>query len=203
MGLLEKIIAVGVTATAGIVATKALKNKQSSSENPPLGFRFVNPTRYHNDYIGEDSVNIAKELYSVGFENIELQPLKKLGILSTKKYGKISAISINGNSSFSKKDGFSPFSYIIISYLDFKDGVDRGVYDSVNYIDPENWNTQKNKQANAPENTDFTEPLEFEYKTTSHSTAYTEKKFCPFCGTQIQNNQARFCALCGENIESI
>ncbi len=186
MGLLGKIAAIGATATAGIITAKALQNNKANNEEKN---KFINATRDYKDYRGNDVLGVAKELLGAGFKNIELKPIKKLNVLSAKKYGKIDNITIGGNSNFSKNNKFQPFSSIVISYFDFNEYVDPCIYETVTRIEPGNWNITKNEHA--------TISLE---SAPHQNNVYTAKKFCPFCGVQSQNEEAKFCFSCGKSI---
>ncbi len=188
MGLISKIIALGATATAGIISVKSLKsnNEKNSQESKNL----IHPTRNDEDYYNEDAVGIAKELSGAGFENIELKPIKKLGLFSSKRYGKIHNISINGNNKFSIQ------SHIVISYLDFKNNVDQCIYDEVQRIDSKNWRIAKNN-----EHIEISKPNEFEKYDSPQKSDRISKKYCSFCGAQAKNENAKFCTSCGNCIE--
>ncbi len=200
MGLLGKIIAVGATATAGFVAAKVLKNKNTDTVETSKK-EGINATRDNEYYREEDAMGIAKELSGAGFVNIELKPIKKLGIFSAKKYGKVDDVFINGENEFSKEDKFLPSSYVVISYFDFKDSVDPCVYDTVKRIDYEHWNNTNHKEEISPvkdlqrEASASVNPV-----TPAQDDAHIAKKFCPFCGAKTPSDDARFCILCGKSI---
>ena len=198
MGLLSNIIIKGVStaarnatikavgnATMNIISAKASTQEQADDAVIKNGNLYIKPTRSSENYINADTLDVVKELLGVGFENINLKAVKKLGAYSAKKYGKVYSISINGNNDFLGIKKVPASSYIIIEFLDFKDSVSPEVSANMNRLrsgmvhsvaDIENIND------------------------TIDGSPINSKKFCSYCGEAIQNENAKFCSACGKEL---
>ena len=70
---------------------------------------------YYKDLIGEDYQAVEAHFRAAGFTDIELIDQDDSG-LAFWKDGKVTLISVGGNTSFSSTDYFSPDTKVIISY---------------------------------------------------------------------------------------
>ena len=194
MGFLGDLIVKGITtaarnstikvigdATVDVIAAAAQKEANKDDSVVKNGKLYIKPTRSSENYINENALEIARELLGVGFENITLKPVKKLGQLSAKKYGKIHSISINGKDEFLGIKKVPASSYILIEFLDFKDNVDREVYKNVSRI--KSGKIQKDLDAAAIVENNC-----------------SSRKFCSYCGEVIIKEDAKFCSACGKEI---
>ena len=75
----------------------------------------------HSYYIGRNYKEVEKELQKQGFPNTTLIPQKDIKKASDRYLGKVAALTIDGNSKFSKGDWFDMMSNIAIIYHDFVD----------------------------------------------------------------------------------
>ena len=202
MGLLGDIIAKGIATAAknstikavGDAATNVIvasAERQNEKEDVVVknGVSYIKPTRSSEEYRDKNALEIAKELFGVGFESIELKPIKKLGEHSKKKYGRIVSISINGKSDFLGIKKIPTSSYIIIEYLDFNKNVDNNVYEGINRI-------SSGVKHNITE-------LEVKLQENDNKKSFVAddaKNFCPFCGQSIKYKEAKFCSGCGKEL---
>lgn len=206
MGLLGSIIAKGVTtaatnstinavgnAVATVIATGA--NKQNAKEDITVkkGVILIKPTRSSDDYCGENASEVAKELLGAGFDNVTFTPRNTLNERSKKRYGEIKSVSINGNKDFTRLKKVPASSYIVIEYLDFKEGIDPSVYAGVKKITRNVLRSGESIQAICQETA---QRIQLDMTQTSSVT----KKFCPYCGTAVTVSGAKFCISCGKQI---
>lgn len=197
MGLLSGIIAKGVITAArnstirivGEVVTNVISAKaKSPTEKEDVvvknGITFIKPTRSDEDYYGENTLDIVKELFGAGFESITLKPIYKLSERAKAKYGRLESISINGKEEFLAVKKVPSTAYIVIEYADFKSNVDASVYNNIRKITPGTISRNKFQHSNQKN-----EPV-----TTSEI-----KKFCSYCGNRLEA-EAKFCSCCGEKV---
>ncbi len=200
MGLLSAIILKGVTtaarnstikavgrATTEVMVAKALATEPKEDAVIKCGKLYVAPTRSSDDYRNQNAVHITQELLGAGFENITLKAIKKLPEYSFKKYGKISAISINGNDTFLGIKKVLSSSHIVIEFLDFKDNIPLETYSKVEYV-----------PVGTIHNFDDLETFQKEQNVTCP--AANTKHFCGYCGAAIITQNAKFCTTCGKSI---
>lgn len=198
MGLLGSIIAKGVMTAAKnstiravghAAATVITAKEKNPSEKDDIvvknGVALIRPTRASENYWGENALEIARELLGGGFESVTLKPVSKLSERAKKRYGKVEAISINGNNDFSKRKKVPASSYIVIEYLDFKKTVNVGVYASVARITPGIMNRNQ---------------IQVGIQDNSVTPIGEVKKFCPYCGNALTIIGAKFCSSCGNAI---
>ncbi len=187
------------SAASGIISAAQASDKKGAKEKDSIivknGKTFVFPTRNSENYHDEHVLSIAKELHGAGFENIEIKPCKKLKEGAYKKYGKVRSISISGNDDFRENKKFLSSSYVLIEYLDFKDDVSPNVYFDVKRIDANAVNSAYSEQLLPVE-----EPAEDISSFTIKEISYGSKRYCSFCGSKIENENANFCVSCGKRI---
>lgn len=172
-------------AAANVVSAAASNRTQKEDAVVKNGTMFIKPTRSSENYINKNAYEIAQELLGAGFERVTLTPLPQLSERSVKKYGSIKSITINGNDEFLGIKRIPASSYIVIKYLDFKKGVSPQAYSSVQYITP------GVMQAFTKNN------MVQERKVISDESF---KRFCVYCGQQLQSKDVRFCAYCGKAV---
>lgn len=198
MGLLSNIIAKGVATAArnstikavGEVATDVIyaKAKNSTEKEDVVvknGITLIKPTRTSEDYYGENTLDIVKELFGAGFESVTLKPVNKLSERAKAKYGKLESISINGKEDFLGVKKVPSTAYIIIEYADFKSSTNPYVYKYVQKITPGTIYRNGFQDTNPKD---------------ENETTNTSKKFCQYCGNQLDKG-ASFCSYCGEKIQ--
>ena len=162
----------------------------------------IKPPHSSEKYRGTSALNAVKELLGAGFVDITLKPVKSLGERS-KKYGLINSISINGNSDFLGVKKISPFSKIVINYLDFKKGVSSEVYANIERITPGTIHCVEDlaTPANGIKKTETikkAEGLEREYE--EQASQQCPVKYCAYCGEKVTKERAKFCSACGEEL---
>ena len=171
-------------AAVDIIAANSHKPTVKESAVVKNGMLYLKPTRSSDDYIGADAYEIVQELLGAGFENITLKPVHTLSARGIKKYGKIVDITINGKDTFAGVRRIPCSSKIVIEHLDFKNSVDQSVYNQVQRLHPETVHSFSDLKG----------------ATKRQTTPTNTKKFCPYCGTPIENQKAKFCTACGEEI---
>ena len=194
MGLLGSIIAKGVVtaaknstiravgeAAATVIGAKATKDDVVIKN----GTKLIKPPRSHENYYGENAVETARELLGVGFENITLRPKFELRERARKDYGKISMISINGNSEFLGVKKVPSTAYIVIEYREFKTNVGPSAYYNLTKIVP---GTVHNLNE-----------LESMYNVVNVIPDTNAKHFCLHCGNPLPDG-AKFCSNCGKEV---
>ena len=198
MGLLGSIIAKGVVtaaknstikavgvAAATVIGAKAAASAQKEDVIVKNGTKLIKPSRSHEEYYGENVVEIARELLGLGFENITLKPSFELREKARKDYGKISSISINGNSEFLGVKKVPSTTYIVIEYREFKTNVGQAAYYNLTKIVP---GTVHNLNE-----------LESMYNPQNMLPQPNAKNFCLHCGTPLPT-EAKFCSNCGQSV---
>lgn len=165
--------------------TDTSKNTTTSEKDN----KYICPSRSSEEYLNANALDVCYELFGVGFTKIMLKPRKKLNERSVKKYGKIRSITISGKNEFSERKRFLPTAYIIIEYLDFKPGISPDIYSNVEYINP---GIMSNDRVNNDGETKETHSI--------NSSAYSSKKFCPYCGESLTTSEAAFCPSCGNRL---
>ena len=198
MGLLGNLIAKSVStaltnstiktvsnAAVDVIVANAQKREGKEDTVIKNGVMYIKPTRMSEDYLGDNVIDIAQELLGVGFESITLKPIEKLGERATKKYGQVQSVSINGKDEFLGVKRVPASSYIVIEYLDFRDDVDPEVYAKIKPIIPGVIHSFADIEAMSHKN---------------KAPQSGVKKYCSYCGEQIQNDNARFCSACGKEI---
>ena len=211
MGLLGNIIAKSVitaarnsTIKAAGIATAtvidAAVNTRAAKEDIALknGTVLIKPTRPKENYIGENAVEIARELLGRGFENVTLKPVEKLAPKAAKKYGRITDISINGNYDFRSNKKIPASSYIVIEYLEFKAGSGPEVYANVEWIGP---GVKHSVSDLDPIQTVNYLPARSYMPAQPYMLAQpAAKRFCAYCGQQLQYAEAKYCSACGAKL---
>jgi hypothetical protein len=212
MSLLGDIIAKKVATAAANSTIKAVGNAaanviSASSKNKTEkedmvvknGVVFIKPTRSSENYLGENAYDIAQELLGAGFDSVSMKPIYKLSERSVRKYGRIESITINGKADFLGIKRIPASSYIVIEYLDFKQNIPPQIYANVQYICP-----GVMRKGATPATPVSTAPVVnsalVQHRSTNNFVEY--KRFCIYCGHQLQGKEARFCAYCGQAVES-
>lgn len=150
----------------------------------------VKPPRSSEDYLDMDALLAVKELLGAGFVNITLKPERRLSKKS-KRYGKIRTISINGNSGFLGIRKVPTTSNVVITYSDFKNGIDEDAYTNVIRIVPgvvhcaADVAKMENPTLEIPE---------------ENNTIDSIKRYCIYCGEPVTNVNAKFCYACGNEV---
>ena len=149
------------------------------------------PPRSSESYRDTDALEAVKELLGAGFVNITLKPDKRLS-QNSKKYGRIRAITINGNGDFLGVRKVSASSKVVITYLDFKNGISEDTYTNIIRIVPGTIRSV----ADVAQMLNPIKEIPTEEKSVSNA-----KRYCVYCGELVTNEKARFCFACGKELE--
>lgn len=72
------------------------------------------------DCVGKDKDTVISDFSSVGFTNIEEEPIETLKISETDRYGKVESVSINGVDNFKGNQAFKEASKVVVKYFTYK-----------------------------------------------------------------------------------
>lgn len=108
---------------AAVAAKMVDTVKDIYSESKPVNANYLTIGINETDLENKDYRQVIDILLGKGFTNIETYEIREYrnSFFNRDMYGKVKSVSINGNSSFRKKDVFNVDAYVLISFHVFKD----------------------------------------------------------------------------------